>query len=121
MDADMDVYKAVDRRATPDESALMFLLHRVHDAVEKMDHKLTAHIADETEVLAQEIAKHMKIAFPEGDPEGHRRHHEAIIRKAERRADFWDSMAKEIGKWGLIGFLGWVVVSLWRHGLENLK
>lgn len=121
MDAEMEVYKAADRRTQPDESAFMFMLRQIHDTIEKMDNKLTSHIADETEVLAREIARHMHIAFPEGDPEGHRRHHEAVIRKAEKSAEFWETMAKEVSKWGLIGFLGWIGIALYRHFLEGLR
>lgn len=101
-------------------SALLALLQTVHDDVKAMhqnyvdlDHKLTQHMADETMELATEIAKVMSDAFPEGDPKGHRRHHEAVIAKAEARAAFWKKLLEEISKYGLIGFLGWLVTLAW--------
>lgn len=58
-------------------------------------------------------------AFPDGDPEGHRRHHEAVIRAAEARAEFWTKMRFELFRWGLLGFLGWSLMSLWRTFIQG--
>jgi hypothetical protein len=63
--------------------------------------------------LAEAIANIMNKAFPEGDSSGHRIHHEMAIKAAEAKAEFWEKMRFEIFRWGLIGFIGWVVVSLW--------
>lgn len=52
-------------------------------------------------------------AFPNDDPDGHRRFHEAEIRRAEARAEFWEKMRFEVVKWGLFGFLGWAAYQLW--------
>lgn len=98
--------------------AVILLLQKVHDKVEGMDKMLSDHISDEPLVLAEEIAKLMNKSFPQGDPEGHRAYHEASIRAAKDRADFWAKMKFEISKWGLLGFLGWaigvVVMAVWK-------
>ena len=100
-----------------EHDAVILLLQTVYDKLETMDAKLTQHMTDETLVLAEEIAKLMNKAFPEGDPEGHRAYHDASIKAAKDRADFWAKMRFEISKWGLIGFLGWsvgmIAVAVW--------
>lgn len=61
----------------------------------------------------------MADAFPEGDPVGHRKHHEAVIKAAEDRAKFWETMRTEIAKYGLVGFVGWATYSLWTAFLQG--
>ena len=116
MAEEMEVHPAFDRRVEHD--ATILLLRVVHDKIEKMDEKLTAHITDETLTLAAEIAHLMNKSFPQGDPEGHRAYHEASIKRAEANAEFWSKMRFEISKWGLIGFSGWfigmIAVSVWK-------
>ncbi len=91
----------------------------LHTTITALDTRLTKHMTDETLELAQEISKLMASAFPEGDPTGHRKHHEAVIAKAEARATFWRKMAEEITKYGLIGFLGWLAVTAWQAFLQG--
>jgi hypothetical protein len=43
------------------------------------------------------------------------------IKAAEAKAEFWEKMRFEIFRWGLIGFIGWVVVSLWKAALLGPK
>lgn len=47
------------------------------------------------------------------DTLGHRSYHEALIMQAKSRTDFWHKLGFELVKWGLIGFLFWVVTQLW--------
>ena len=47
------------------------------------------------------------------DTLGHRSYHEALIMQAKSRTDFWHKLMFELVKWGLIGFLFWVVTQLW--------
>lgn len=91
----------------------------LHTTIIALDTRLTKHMNEETLELAQEISKLMASAFPEGDPLGHRKHHEAVIAKAEARATFWRKMVEEITKYGLIGLMGWLVMSLWSTFLQG--
>jgi len=107
-----------ERRA--ETSALLALVQTIHDDIknihtniDNLDKRLSKHMTDETMELAAEITKLMKEAFPEGDPKGHRKHHEAVIAKAEARAAFWKKMLEEISKYGLLGFLGWLATVAW--------
>lgn len=109
----------VERRAN--DSLMVILMQEVHRKIEDMDKRLTQHMTDETLLLAQEIAKLMNNAFPGSDPAGHRTFHEAQMQVIADRATFWKAMRIEISKWGLIGMLGFILVSVWRHLLEGPK
>ena len=71
--------------------------------------------------LAQKLALEdvLADAFPEGDPIGHRKHHEAVIKAAEQRAKFWTDMAASVAKWGLVGLVGWMVNLAWQGLLQG--
>lgn len=109
-----------------DSALLLALVQTVHDDVKSfhtslsaLDARLTKHMTDETMELAQEITKLMADAFPEGDPKGHRKLHEAAIEKAMARAEFWKKMTFEICKGGLLGFAVWALLSLWNTFLQG--
>lgn len=113
-----------ERRA--ETTVLLTLVQNVHDDIKtihgdikSLDIRLTKHMTDETMELAQEISKLMAAAFPEGDPTGHRKHHEAVIAKAEARAAFWRKMLEEITKYGLIGLIGWLALTAWSAFLQG--
>ena len=52
-------------------------------------------------------------AFPDGDPDGHRKAHEAWIRREQARAVFWERIRDEAVKWGIFGVIGFVVMAVW--------
>lgn len=89
-------------------------LDDLNEAVRDTANELRAHADGETARIAAIAA-----GFPDGDPAGHRRYHEAEIKRIERRADFWQKMRLELAKWGLIGFLGWAAVALWQQALKG--
>jgi hypothetical protein len=52
----------------------------------------------------------LRRAFPDGDWDGHRRYHEAVIRRMEARAQFYRDLSGHLikgGAWALIVFLAW--------------
>lgn len=108
-----------DRREYPPE--LLQLVQHTHDTVLALDRKLSEHMTSETKELEAAMLRLMSDAFPAGDPGGHKRHHEAVIKEAEDRAEFWHKMRLELAKWGLLGFLGWAIVSLWQTFLHGPK
>jgi len=119
MAEEMEVHPAFDRRMEHD--ATILLLRVVHDKIEAMDEKLTAHITDETLTLAAEIAHLMNKSFPQGDPEGHRAYHEASIKRAEANAEFWSKMRDEIMTKGILGLLALAAVWIWAGFLRGPK
>lgn len=106
--------RRVEERRKSELAAIIDLVTAVHSDIKAFDTRLTLHISADTHQLADAIASLMGKAFPEGDPDGHRRHHELVIKKAEAQAAFWEKMKFELLRWGLIGFLGWAAVALWR-------
>lgn len=58
-------------------------------------------------------------AFPGDDPGGHRRYHEVVIKRAEARAMLFEKLRFELVKWGLLGFLGWLVLIAWQAILKG--
>lgn len=109
-----------DRRHIETAAVLQLVTH-MSDKLTSVESKLDVHMKEETTQLAAEIAKLMLSAFPEGDAGSHRREHEAAIKKSEARAEFWATMAKEITKAGLIGFLAWAGYAIWRALLLGPK
>ena len=98
---------------------MIAMTQQTYDIVVKLDKKLSDHMINETAELAQMVTSIMERSFPEGDPEGHRKYHEASINRAESNAKFWQTMSLELSKWGLIGFLGWAVYALWGAFLQG--
>lgn len=59
--------------------------------------------------------------FPGGDPDGHRRYHEAMIERANARTEFLRKLTFELAKWGLLGFAAWCGHELWVSFLRGPK
>ncbi|MEX3972264.1 hypothetical protein [Paraburkholderia caribensis] len=53
--------------------------------------------------------------FPDGDWEGHRRYHEAVIQKMEARTKFYDDLRTELAKKGLWALLVLVGIAVWQY------
>lgn len=102
-----------DRRKDSPLPVLLEMVKQVHAGQKSLEAKLTSHMVVETNDLAVAIAKLMKDAFPEGDPDGHRRHHELVIQREEERAKFWQEMRIAGAKWMGIGVLGLLVMLVW--------
>ena len=123
MDADLYINDiptppfSVKRRQA--DQALLVLVKEILANQHKMDAKLEQHMSDEMRDIAAEVAKLIAAAFPAGDPDGHRKHHEIVIKQAEKRAAFWAKMLEELTKWGLVGFAGWAVYALWEAFLKG--
>lgn len=91
-------------------------LDDLNEAVRDTANELRAHADGETARIAAIAA-----GFPDGDPDGHRRYHEAEIKRIEARAAFWSKLRLSVTQWGLLGFLGWALVSLWHEFLKGPK
>ncbi len=107
----------IDRRAPSQE--LLELVRIIHANQLEMDRKLTDHMKNETQELAEAITKLMADAFPQGDLYGHRKAHVAWIEEVEQRTDFYRTLKKKLVEWGLLGFLGWAIYALWTAFLQG--
>jgi hypothetical protein len=56
-----------------------------------------------------EIKRDLAVAFPDGDMKGHCDYHREIIEQVKARKDFWQKMRYEIYRWGLLGFVLWLL------------
>lgn len=121
-DEDMPVFPP---RHPSDAMIILSLLHEdvktVKVAVTALDERLSKHMTDETLELAEAIADIMNKSFPEGDPGGHRKHHELSIKAAEDKAAFWRKMREEVSKYGLISLIGWLSFVAWAAFVKGPK
>ena len=102
-----------------ESDALLLHIQELQKNVKTLDEKMTYHHGIFRSAVEESVELVYVSAFPDGDPLGHRRHHELVIKKEEERAAFWTKMKEEIFKWGLIGFLGWAVFYLWQAFLKG--
>lgn len=110
-----------DRRKPTDTEILIGLVERLGERMDRYDQKLSDHMAQEAGEIKASIEAALHSSFPDGDPDGHRRAHEAWIKREEDRAKFWEKMKVELGKYGLIGFIGWAGYYLWQAFLKGPK
>jgi hypothetical protein len=99
--------------------ALLLHIRELQSTVKALEVKMTYHhgvFRDEVEKSVVRVFEH---SFPDGDPDGHRKVHEAWIKQAEDKAKFWRTMQTEIAKYGLIGFIGWAGYALWQAFLQG--
>ena len=104
---------AVDRRQPSEDKALLILVQQVHADVVTFGKQLDKQRKDEALALAEAVVALTLKAFPEGDADGHRKAHEAQMIAIEARAEFWKKMLFEVGKYGIVGVIGWLVVKVW--------
>lgn len=91
--------------------------HNLAETIEIIDRLLETKFEARFQRLEQVIRR----GFPGEDVEGHRHYHEAVIRRMEERAEFWRELSLELAKWGLLGFLGWLLVAAWQQLLHGPK
>lgn len=57
----------------------------------------------------------LRKAFPDGDPDGHRRYHEAIIKSIEDKGAFYRTLRDELAKKGLWALVIVMGLALWQY------
>lgn len=96
--------------------AMIELLTSVKASVDDLNKKFDAHVVTQREEMKELVAA----AFPGEDPDGHRRHHEAVIKEAEDRAKFWQEMRIAAAKWAGLGVITFAVAALWHELLMKI-
>lgn len=121
-----------------DDNNVLPLDRRKHDRVldlilsqvEQLGEKLDGHIsssAEHREAFAAKVTGNDHIiatileGFPNKDPRGHCDYHIDEMAAIARRKEFWSKLLSEITKYGLIGVLGWVFVTLWAAAVKGPK
>ena len=112
----------VDRRKPDSQieflTSILQSVQRLNDKIEAMQdvrndlrdikRTLTEHIDEENNMC--------KAAFPDGDPDDHRKFHEALIRKADNERELILEAKKKMLGWGLTALLtaiGVLIVYYW--------
>ena len=96
--------------------AMIELLTSVKTSVETLNKKFDEHVITQRD----EMTKLVAAAFPGEDPDGHRRHHEAVIKQAEDKAKFWQEMRIAAAKWAGLGILGFAAAAVWHEFLTRI-
>lgn len=110
---DFEVTQTPRTNKRRDDNEIIGLIKSLFVEVEKMRKELHDHIKDEKSVLVN--------AFPDNDPEGHRRAHEAWIKKAEAQAATWIKIKDSVAVWGVIGLLGFILLAVWAAVMKGPK
>jgi hypothetical protein len=76
--------------------------------------KLDEHVEDETvwKNKIQAVTERLIKAFPDDNLDGHRLYHAERMEEAERNKVFAAEIKKEIGKWGVVGLLGFFLTAM---------
>lgn len=69
----------------------------------------------------REMIDHYASGFPGDDPTGHRVYHESLIERNKAYADLGRKLLFELAKWGLIGFIGWLLIAGWHDILNTVR
>lgn len=111
-----------DRR-TSDEYVIF--LDTILASIKRLDEKVDAISGTQVTLMSfkKDFEAHLeretqmcRAAFPNGDPDGHRRAHEARIREVESKAVFWEKMrvkAGELTVWAFLFCLVAVIAFYW--------
>ena len=100
-------------RARIESLALLQHIQNVDAVVKALDEKMTYHHSIFREEVEKSVEKVYVSAFPDGDPTGHRKHHELVIQREEERIAFWHEMRMAAAKWAGLGILGFLGAALW--------
>lgn len=117
-----------DRRKDPSSQALVTLINSLMEQVKELRKEVaefkrsSEYATSNTEAsVSSAITKILEDSFPDGDAELHRRVHEAQIKIAEDKAKMFSVLRTEVVKWGLLGLVGWVAVTVWHGFLQGPK
>lgn len=67
----------------------------------------------------REMVNRYASGFPGDDPDGHRKYHESLIERNKAYTDLGRKMLFELAKWGLFGFIGWLLIAGW-HDITSV-
>lgn len=59
--------------------------------------------------------------FPNGDPDGHRQYHDAVIKRMEARTRFYEDLRGELAKKGIWSMIILVGAALWFYAKAKLS
>lgn len=93
------------------------MIHKIYERTERTDERVSNLVVSFSSYAAKQ--EDAISGFPDNDPDGHRRAHEAMIALAQRRARFYDMALSEATRWGMLGVLGFLAASVWFYVVER--
>ena len=115
-----DATQLPDRRQRTDDAILLHI-KELQATVKDLAAKMNYHHAVFREEVEKSVEHVYERSFPAGDPDGHKHHHELVIKREEERLEFWMAMKKELTKWGLVGVLSFLAYAAWTAFLLGPK
>jgi hypothetical protein len=109
-----------DRRQG-ESASLLLHIKELQATAKALEAKMTYHHAIFRDEVEKSVERVYVSAFPDGDPAGHRRHHELVIKREEEKVIFWTTLRTKLAEWGLIAFAGWALYALWAAFLQGPK
>ena len=111
---------APTRRATEEEMSKSFAQCPRFYFYELTDAQIEIIANKASERVAEAVNQTMFSSIPNGDHEGHRLYHEAVIKRMQYRAKLWEDVSVSATKWGILGALGWVAWAVWHEFILTL-
>ena len=102
-----------DRRRESPMPVLLEMVKQIRESQVTLEKQMADHMKQETDALTTAVKKILEDSFPDGDPAGHKKFHEASIAKAEAEAKFWQEMRVAAAKWAGLGVLGFIATAVW--------
>lgn len=87
------------------------LIHKIHDSSRATEDRMNNLMLSFSSYAAKQdqISK----GFPSGDPDGHRLAHEAWIKGAQAKAEFWAKLRDKLAETGVMGAVGFLALAAW--------
>ena len=95
------------------DAATLLHIQEMQATIKDLADKMTAHHSVFQEEVEKAVERVYVSAFPDGDPTGHRLHHELVMRREEERLEFWKEMRTAGAKWLGLGILGFFATAVW--------
>ena len=86
-------------------------LGEIYKSTQHTDRRLTDLMLSVSSYIAKQ--EQAIKGFPNDDPDGHRKAHEAMITSAQRKAAFYSMMLHEVSKWSIFGVLTGLATAVW--------
>jgi len=116
-DSDFAALEGVKDRRKDD--AVILHIKDLQAATKELAAKMNYHHAIFREEVEKSVERVYVSAFPDGDPTGHRLHHELVIRREEERVKFWQEMRVAGAKWLGLGVLTFLAGAAWTQFLKG--
>lgn len=106
-----------------DEGSVTQAINALRDEIIQRHEENAAVNAEQTDKLDEVIRRvdGLQKGFPDNDPDGHRRAHEAMIARDKARTALYNALRQDLVTKGLYAFIGAVMLGLWWWFKERIK